>query len=145
MIGVPAVIAVLIAPSSAVLLQPRLQNVLAGGTEYFLPATPDELWPSVVDGNDELPESFDEADARHILCASGGFESLRTYFQNFNSSMDVMLAIVGFANARPIIVQSLSTRIPRLLSTATILGFNRETTIFQADGDHSAIFDSGLA
>jgi len=144
-IGVAAVIAVLIAPSSAVLLQPRLQNVPAGGTEYFLLAAPDELWPSGVDGNDELPESFDEADARHILCASGGFESLRTYFQNFNSSMDVMLAIVGFANARPIIVQSLSTRIPRLLSTATILGFNRETTIFQADGDHSAIFDSGLA
>ena len=42
-IGVAAIIAVLIAPSSALLLQPRLQNLPAGGTEYFLPATSDEL------------------------------------------------------------------------------------------------------
>lgn len=130
-IGVAAIIAVLIAPSSAVLLQPRLQNVPAGGTEYFLPATPDELWPNVVDGNDELPECFDEADARHILCASGGFESLRTYFQNFNSSMRVTLTMLGYINPRPIIVQSPTARIPRLLNTGLIYGFNRETTISQ--------------
>ena len=42
-IGVAAVVALLIAPSSAVLLQPRPQNVPTGGTKYFLPATPDEL------------------------------------------------------------------------------------------------------
>ncbi len=136
-IGVAAIIAVLIAPSSAVLLQPRPQNVLAGGTEYFLPATPHELWPSVVDGNDELPECFDEADPRHILCASGGFESLRTYFQNFDSSMDVTLAMLGFNNPRPMIVQSLSARIPRLLSTGTVFGFNRETTISQSRRSYS--------
>ena len=132
-IGVAAIIAVLIAPSSAVLLQPRLQNVPAGGTEYFLPATPDELWPSVVNGTDELPECFDEADARHILCASGGFESLRTYFKNFNSSMTVPLTMLGYINPRPIIVQSPSARIPRLLSTGSIYGFNRETTISQTN------------
>lgn len=129
--GVAAIIAVLIAPSSAVLLQPQLQNVPAGGTDYFLSATPDELWPSVVDGNDELPECFDEVDARHILCASGGFESLRTYFQNFNSSMTVPLAMQGYVNLRPMIVQSLSARIPHLLSTGAIFGYNRETTIHQ--------------
>ena len=132
-VGTAAIIAVLIAPSSAVLLQPRLQNVPAGETEYFLPATPDELWPSVLDGNDELPECFDEVDARRILCASGGFESLRTYFENFNSSMDVTLAMLGFVNPRPIIVQSLSARIPRLSSTGSIYGFNRETTISQTN------------
>jgi len=116
-----------------VLLQPRPQNAPAGGTEYFLPATPDELWPSVVDGNDELPECFNEVDARHILCASGGFESLRTYFQNFNSSMEVTLAMLGFITPRPIIIQSLSVKIPRLTSSGNIVGFNRETSTSQTN------------
>ena len=132
-IGVAAVIAVLIAPSSVVLLQPRPQNVPAGGIEYFLSATPDELWPSVVDGTDELPECFDEAYAWHILCASGGFELLRTYFMNFNSSMDVPLTMLGYVNPRPIIVQSPSARIPRLLSAGSLYGFNREMRIFQTN------------
>lgn len=49
-IAVTASIAVLIAPSSAVLLQPRLQDVPAGGTDFYVPDTADQLWPSVLDG-----------------------------------------------------------------------------------------------
>lgn len=36
-------LALLIAPSAAVLLQPHSQSVPAGGTTYYLPVTPDEL------------------------------------------------------------------------------------------------------
>lgn len=141
-IAVAAFIAMLIAPSSAVLLQPRPQNVPAGGTEYFLSATPDELWPSVVNGTDELPEYFDEANAWHILCASGGFESLRTYFMAFNSSMYVPLIMLGYTNPRPMIVSSPSARIPRLSSTGSLYGFNRETRISQPNAITTIIQDS---
>ena len=141
-IGVAAIVALLIAPSSAVLLQPRPQNVPAGGTEYFLPATPDELWPSVVDGTDELPECFNEADAWHILCASGGFESLRTYFIAFNSSMPLPSSMRDFVNPRPMIVQSPSARIPRLLSTGPVFSFNRETSISQVNAITTIIQES---
>ena len=130
-ISAAAIIAVLIAPASAVLLQPRPQQVPAGGTEYFLPATPDELWPSMIDGSDELPECFDGFDRRRILCASGGFESLRAYFEGFNSSMVVSLPMQGYVNPRAVTVQSPSVKIPSFLITGPIFGFNRETTMSQ--------------
>ena len=82
-----------------------------------------------MDGTDELPECFDEANAWHILCASCGFESLRTYFMAFNSSMYVPLTMLGYVNPRPMIVRSPSARIPRLLSTGLLYGFNWETRI----------------
>ena len=86
LIIVAGALAVLIAPSSAVLLQPRSQIVPAGGTAYFLPVASDQLWPSEIDGSDELPECFRKYIPQNIVCASAGFESLRAYFLNFNTS-----------------------------------------------------------
>ena len=76
MVSIVAVIlALLIAPAAAALLQPRVQNVPAGGTACFLPATPDELGPSGVSGSDELSEYYGEYATQNIAYANAGFES----------------------------------------------------------------------
>ena len=123
--------ALLIAPAAAVLLQPRLQSVPAGGTAYFLPATPNQLWPSEVNGSDELQECFGEYAPQNIVCASAGFESLRNYFRNFNSSFNVPLMMMDTYTMSPLVFQSLDGKIPRLLSSGTVYGMTRETSIFQ--------------
>ena len=124
-------LALLIAPSAAVLLQPRIQTVPAGGTTYFLPATPDQLWPSEVNGSDELSECFGEYAIQNIVCASAGFESLRGYFMNFNSSFNVPSMMWSTYDMSPLVVQSLAAKTPRLLNSGSVFGFNRETSIIQ--------------
>ena len=47
--------------------------------------------------------------------------------------MHVPLTMLGYLNPRPIIVQSPSARIPRLLNTGKLLGFGQETRISQAN------------
>ena len=128
---VAGVLALLIAPAAAVLLQPSIQNVPAGGTAYFLPATPDQLWPSKVDGSDELSECFGEYATQNVLCASAGFESLRLYFMNFNASFNVPFMMLDTYDMSPLVIQSLAGKIPRLINSGTVFGFNRETSIFQ--------------
>lgn len=98
------VLALLIAPSAAVLLQPQIQTVSAGGTAYFLPATPDQLWPSDVNGSDELSDCFGEYATQNIVCASAGFESLRVYFMNFNSSFNVPSMMWGTYDMSPLVI-----------------------------------------
>ena len=89
LIVIAGALALLIAPSSVVLLQPWSQTVPAGGTAYFLPAAPESLWPSDVNGSDELSECFGEYLPQNIVCASAGFESLRSYFLNLNTSFGI--------------------------------------------------------
>ena len=135
-------LALLIAPAAAVLLQPRIQNVPAGGTEYFLPATPDQLWPSEVNGSDELSECFGEYAIQNIVCANAGFESLRNYFTNFNSSFNVPWTMWDTYGLSPLVVQSLTGKTSRLLSSGTVFGLNRETVIFQPNSMTTILQDS---
>ena len=124
-------LALLIAPAAAVLLQPRIQNVPAGGTAYSLPATADQLWPSEMNGSDELSECSGVYATQNIVCASAGFESLRLYFMNFNSSFHVPFMMLGTYDMSPLVIQSLAGKTPRLLNSGTVYGFNRETSILQ--------------
>lgn len=140
---VAALLALLIAPAAAVLLQPRSQSVPAGGTAYFLPAKPDQLWPSEVDGSDELPACFQEYAAQNIVCASAGFESLRSYFNNFDSSFIVRSMMFATYGISPLVVQSLFGKVPRLLNHGTVSGLNRETSILQPNA-FTAIFQDSL-
>lgn len=135
-------LALLIAPAAAVLLQPRIQNVPAGGTAYFLPATPEQLWPSEVNGNDELSECFGEYTPQNIVCASAGFESLRNYFLNFNTSFTVPPMMFGTYGMSPLVVQGLAGKTPRLLNSGSIFGFNRETSILQPNAITAILQDS---
>ena len=136
------VLALLIAPSSAVLLQPRIQTVSAGGTAYFLPATPDQLWPSEVNGSDELSECFGEYASQNVVCASAGFESLRDYFTNFNSSFNIPSMMRGTYDMSPLVIQSLAAKTPRLINSGTVFGFNRETSILQPNAITAILQDS---
>lgn len=135
-------LALLIAPAAAVLLQPRIQSVPAGGTAYFLPATPDQLWPSEVNGSDELSECFGEYAIQNIVCASARFESLRLYFRNFNSSFIVPSMMMDTYAMSPLVFQSLAGKIPRLGNTGSVFGFNRETTILQPNAITAILQDS---
>lgn len=135
-------LALLIAPSAAVLLQPQSQSVPAGGTAYYLPVTPDQLWPSEVDGSDERPECFGEYSDRNIVCASAGFESFRNYFLNFNTSFNVPSLMQGISGMSPLVFQSLAGKIPRLLNSGVVFGFSRETSILQPNAVTATLQDS---
>ena len=143
LIIVAGALALLIAPSSAVLLQPRSKTVPAGGTAYFLPAAPDVLWPSEINGSDELSECHREYSAQNIVCASAGFESLRSYFLNFNSSFSLPeMMWRTHSPTQPIMVQSLAAVIPRVLSSGTVIGLSRETAIRQPNAITATFQDS---
>ena len=135
-------LALLIAPSAAVLLQPQSQSVPAGGTTYYLPVTPDQLWPSEVNGSDERSECFGEYSNRNIVCASAGFESVRNYFSNFNASFIVPSLMYDTYGMSPLVVQSLAGKIPRLLNSGSVFGFARETSIIQPNAMTATLQDS---
>ena len=135
-------LALLIAPSAAVLLQPQNQSVPAGGTTYYLPVTPDQLWPSEVNGSDERSECFGEYSDRNIVCASAGFESVRNYFMNFNASFVVPSLMYDTYGMSPLVVQSLAGKIPRLVNSGSVFGFARETSILQPNVMTATLQDS---
>ncbi|KAL8983097.1 MAG: hypothetical protein Q9205_002560 [Flavoplaca limonia] len=134
----------LIAPSSAVLLQPRYQTVPAGGTAYFLPAAPDQLWPSEVNGSDELSECFGMYSAQNIVCASAGFDSLRSYFQNFNTSFTAPRLFWDNYVLRPILIQSLAGTVPRLLNSGIAFRLPLPHTFWLQPNAVTAIFQEAL-
>ena len=142
LIVLAGLLALLIAPSAAVLLQPQSQSVPAGGTAYYLPVTPDQLWPSEVNGSDELSECFGEYSDRNIVCASAGFESFRSYFLNFNTSFIVPSLMWGTSAMSPLVFQSLAGKIPRLLNSGAVFGFSRETSILQPNAVTATLQDS---
>ena len=135
-------LALLIAPSAAVLLQPQSQSVPAGGTTYYLPVTPDQLWPSEVNGSDERSECFGEYSDRNIVCASAGFESVRNYFLNFNTSFVVPVLMWDHTAMSPLVFQSLAGKIPRLLNSGNVFGFSRETSILQPNAVTATLQES---
>ena len=144
LVTVAGALALLIAPSSAVLLQPRIQDVPAGGTAYYLPVAPNQLWPRELDGSDELPNCFRDYTTQNIVCASAGFESLRSFFSNINTSFNVMDSMMWDTyHMQPLVVQSLASTIPRLMSRAAIVGLNRETSMSQAN-TITAVFQNAL-
>lgn len=143
LIIVAGALALLIAPSSAILLQPRYQNVPAGGTAYFLPAAADQLWRSEVNGPDQLSECFEVYSAQNIVCASAGFDSLRSYFQNLNSSFIIPQMLWDTYQLQPIVVQSLAATIPHLLNRVAVFGLARETFGFQPNA-MTTIFQNAL-
>ena len=124
-------LALLIAPSAAVLLQPRSQNVPAGRTAYYLPATPDQLWPSELSGDDERSECFGEFATQNIVCPSAGLNSLRSYFQNFNTSFLVPTMMWDTFDISPLVFETLAGKIPRLINSGQVEGFTRDTTMYQ--------------
>ncbi|KAL8786377.1 MAG: hypothetical protein Q9213_002793 [Squamulea squamosa] len=138
-------LAVVIAPSTAVLLQHRVQRIPAGGTEYYVPLTPDQLWPSNIDGSEELPMCFDGTGTRNIICANGGFESLSNYFKNWNATMgNLPLTLWNKFGVSSFVVQSPSDKIPRLVNDGMVGGYSGNETIRSQPNAISASLSDSL-
>jgi hypothetical protein len=80
-------LATFIGPFTAVLLIPRTQTFPAGGTRYFLNATAEEMWPSVVHSDAEYEACFWPNATDYSVCPSGGYASFRTQ-RSFNNIYD---------------------------------------------------------
>jgi hypothetical protein len=80
-------LAAFIGPFTAVLLIPRTQTFPAGGTRYFLNATAEEMWPSVVHSDAEYEACFWPNATDYSVCPSGGYASFRTQ-RSFNNIYD---------------------------------------------------------
>ena len=144
LVTVAGALALLIAPSSAVLLQPRIQDVPAGGTAYYLPVAPNQLWPSELNSSDELHECLGDYRMQNIVCASAGFESLRNFFSNINTSFNVIDSMMWDTyHMQPLVVQGMASKIPRLMSRAGVIHLDRETSMTQANAI-TAVFQNAL-
>ncbi len=80
-------LAVFTGPFTAVLLIPRDTTFPAGGTRYLLNASAEELWPSVVDTDEEYDACFWSNATQYGVCPSGGYASLRDR-RSFNVGYD---------------------------------------------------------
>lgn len=67
--------AVLIGPFTAVLMIPKIQYYPAGGTQYALEASAEQLWPNVVNADAELEVCFWPNATAYAICPSGGYSS----------------------------------------------------------------------
>ncbi|KAF1823150.1 uncharacterized protein K489DRAFT_410210 [Dissoconium aciculare CBS 342.82] len=74
-----AILAVVVGPSTALILTPRTLSFAAGGTDYFIPLTPDQLWPSVVDTSMEHPICALPNATLYPICPCSGYSSIRRH------------------------------------------------------------------
>ncbi|KAL6713894.1 hypothetical protein ACLMJK_008388 [Lecanora helva] len=83
-------LAVTIGPSTAVLLIPREQDWIAGGSDIYIRGSPDEVWPSRIEFSPSGIESFCSFPnaTSYGMCPSGGYQSMLPYrttaFQRHN-------------------------------------------------------------
>ena len=78
------VVAATIGPSIAVLMLPRVQDIPAGGTSYYLNATADQLWPSNITSMLEYSGSSLPNATQYAVCPCGGYESILNTFGGFS-------------------------------------------------------------
>jgi len=83
LLSLTGLIAAFASPSTAVLLIPRIQEWDAGGSEFYLPNPPAEIWPDKLtfdsDGSDAfcaLPNATDL-----VGCPSSGYNGIRNWMQ----------------------------------------------------------------
>lgn len=73
-------------PSSATLLVPKAQVWPSGGTNFYLNATVDQLWPDQLSGDsaDLRQHCTAESSANSAICPAGGYASLREHWGRMN-------------------------------------------------------------
>jgi hypothetical protein len=69
-----ALLAVSVGPSSAIAMRPRIDNWPAGGTDFYLNTTLDQIWPSSLDASDILDSCHNVT--LNTDCISAGWEAL---------------------------------------------------------------------
>ncbi|KAJ4286499.1 hypothetical protein N0V90_013199 [Kalmusia sp. IMI 367209] len=84
-LAISTVLATLIGPTTAVLLQPRLGWWPAGGTDVWIDTTQDALFPSVINASSIVP-GFDCETSDHENCPSAGWEGLAGWLKTLQFS-----------------------------------------------------------
>ncbi|KAL1591705.1 hypothetical protein SLS60_011704 [Paraconiothyrium brasiliense] len=84
-LGLSTILATLIGPTTAVLLQPRLGWWPAGGTDVWIDTTEDALFPSVINSSSIVP-GFDCETSDHENCPSAGWEGLAAWLKTLQFS-----------------------------------------------------------
>lgn len=119
-------LAALIGPLTAVLLIPRIQEFPAGGSQYFLNVTAQDLWPDNVSSDTEHEACFWANATQYSVCPSGGYPSLLIR-NNFNVMYDTtgirtgMQAELALGNDNFLILDPLEI-IPAMLSSGLAKG-----------------------
>ena len=114
-------LAALIGPFSAVLLIPRFQTYPAGGIDYFLNATADELWPNVVASDTEAEVCYWTNATQYPICPCGGYNSLlgraslRTLYDSVNFRPSLQTS--GSAAATSFLTEDSMEVMPVMLSS----------------------------
>ncbi|ORY16563.1 hypothetical protein BCR34DRAFT_476003, partial [Clohesyomyces aquaticus] len=60
LVVIASVLFVTVGPSTAIIMRPRLSNWPAGGSQFYLNATEDQLWPQTITAADATPGQFDD-------------------------------------------------------------------------------------
>ena len=85
-----------------------------------------------MDGLDEAEECFQGNVTQQLLCASGGYESLRDFFKILNTSFEAPPQMFGSAfSFEPLIIKSSAPQIPDLQSYGSTRGWRAETELEQ--------------
>jgi hypothetical protein len=98
-LGFSTILATLIGPTTAVLLQPRLEWWPAGGTATWIDTTNDVLFPTVIDSSTIVP-GYDCETTDHENCPSAGWEILASWLQGLRYS-DVQTTSPGLGAGIP--------------------------------------------
>ena len=116
---VGALLALSLGPSSAILMRPQLDNWPAGGTDFYLNATTDEIWPSLVDAL-TIPTSCNSI-TMDTTCIS----------RDWKSVLDQLLAYWPTLTNRTTMPEALQLSSPQSIR----LMYNRETQGIYANNE----------
>jgi hypothetical protein len=83
-LALSTILATLIGPTTAILLQPRLEWWPAGGTDVWIDTTQDALYPSVINSSSIVRGSgYDCETSDHENCPSAGWQGLAKWLNTF--------------------------------------------------------------
>jgi hypothetical protein len=137
MLLVAGLIATTAGPSVAVLLVPRQQYWKAGGTDFYLRGSTNELFPDVmaVSPSNLSAECFGLNATKHATCPSGGSDSLSTYLSQhpaINNGANIGPApssVFGQFATLEVEIASGAPKIPPSTLTGSIRGVACQTAV----------------
>lgn len=103
-----------VGPSTGVLMRPRLDDWPAGGTPFWINATTDALFPSILQDSPELQHC--ETDTNDLACPAGAWETLKDSYLSFFPQLTGMgsvpqhVVVPGKHSVRTFVLRSRNTQ-----------------------------------
>ncbi|KAI9858154.1 MAG: hypothetical protein M1813_007803 [Trichoglossum hirsutum] len=116
-LSICTIVAVVVAPSSAIAIQPELDFWPAGGTSLWINATSDELWPSRLNGSTIKPACAEPGGYSDRSCPSAQWPAVQSYL--------AVLANLPIGGAVPETVEFTGKNTGRQLHHRTRIGVYR--------------------